>query len=115
VEWSYRLLDGSEQRAFRRLSLFPVPFTLDAALAAAGADAGPATARLVDCSLLTPPRAGPDGRARYAMLETLRSFGRDRLRAAGEEPETAGALAGHALAIGEAAGAAMEFSGGEGI
>jgi predicted ATPase/DNA-binding CsgD family transcriptional regulator len=113
VEWSYRLLDGSEQRAFRRLSLFPGPFTLDAALAAAGADAGAATARLVDCSLLTPPRAGPDGRARYAMLETLRSFGRDRLRAAGEEPETAGALAGHALAIGEAAGAAMEFSGGE--
>ena len=50
---------------------------------------------------------------RYAMLETLRSFGRDRLREAGEEQATASALAGHALAIGEEAGAAMEFSGGE--
>jgi DNA-binding CsgD family transcriptional regulator len=47
------------------------------------------------------------------MLETLRSFGRDRLRAAGEEPETAAALAVHALAIGAEAGAAMELSGGE--
>ncbi len=47
------------------------------------------------------------------MLETLRSFGRDRLREAGEEPEAASALARHALAIGEEAGAAMEFSGGE--
>ena len=113
VDWSYRLLTSAEQRVFRRLSLFPGPFTLDAALAAAGADAGPAVLRLVDCSLLGPPRAGQDGRMRYGMLETLRSFGRDRLRAAGEEPETAAALAMHALAIGEQAGAAMELSGGE--
>ncbi len=113
VEWSYRLLTGSEQRAFRRLSLFPGPFTLDAALAAAGADAAPAVLRLVDCSLLSPPRAGQDGRPRYAMLEALRSFGRDRLREAGEEEAAASALAWHALAIGEEAGAAMEFSGGE--
>jgi predicted ATPase/DNA-binding CsgD family transcriptional regulator len=113
VEWSYRLLSGPEQRVFRCLSLFPGPFTLDAALAAVGADAAPAVLRLVDCSLLSPPRAGADGRQRYAMLETLRSFGRDRLREAGEEQAAASALAGHALAIGEAAGGAMEFSGGE--
>ncbi len=113
VEWSYRLLSAPEQWAFRRLSLFPGPFTLDAALAVAGADAEPAVLRLVDCSLLSPPRASPDGRSRYVMLETLRSFGRDRLRDAGEEPEAASALARHALAIGEAAGAAMEFSAGE--
>jgi predicted ATPase/DNA-binding CsgD family transcriptional regulator len=113
VDWSYRLLTSAEQRVFRRLSLFPGPFTLDAALDGAGADAGPAVLRLVDCSLLGPPRAGQDGRMRYGMLETLRSFGRDRLREAGEETAAAGALAGHALAIGEQAGAAMEFSGGE--
>jgi predicted ATPase len=113
VEWSYRLLTGPEQLVFRRLALFPGPFTLDAALAAAGADAEPAVLRLVDCSLLSPPRASPDGRSRYAMLETLRSFGRDRLRDAGEESAAASALAGHALAIGEQAGAAMECSGGE--
>jgi hypothetical protein len=31
-----------------------------------------AVPRLTDCSLLVPPRVGPDGRTRYAMLETLR-------------------------------------------
>jgi predicted ATPase/DNA-binding CsgD family transcriptional regulator len=113
VEWSYRLLTGPQQRVFRCLSLFPGSFTLDAALAVAGADAAPAVLRLVDCSLLSPPRGGLDGRLRYAMLETLRSFGRDRLREAGEEQAAACALAEHALAIGEEAGAAMEFSGGE--
>ena len=75
VDWSYQLLSASEQRVFRRLSVFPGPFTLDAAEAMAGADAGPAVLRLVDCSLLVPPRTGPDGRSRYSMLETLRGYG----------------------------------------
>jgi predicted ATPase len=85
VDWSYQLLTGPEQRVFRRLAVFPGPFTLDAAEAVAGADAGPAVLRLVDCSLLVPPRTGPDGRSRYLMLETLRSYGLTRLRGAGEE------------------------------
>jgi hypothetical protein len=54
---------------------------------------------LVDCSLLTPPRNDPDGRARYLMLETLRAFGLDRLAEAGEQPGTAARQATHALAI----------------
>ena len=70
VDWSYQLLAGPEQRVFRRLSVFPGPFSLDAAEAVAGADAGPAVLHLVDCSLLVPPAAGPDGRSRYSMLET---------------------------------------------
>ena len=41
--------------------------------------------RLVDCSLLVPPRAGPDGRSRYGMLETLRGFGAGLLAEAGEQ------------------------------
>jgi len=72
VEWSYQLLDEQERRVFRAVSVFPGPFTLEAAEAVAGRDAGPAVLRLVDCSLLVPPRAGPDGRFRYSMLETLR-------------------------------------------
>jgi hypothetical protein len=52
---------------------------------------------LVDCPLLVPPRMGPDGRARYVMLETLRAYGLDRLTKAGKQPEAAAALAGHAL------------------
>ena len=59
MEWSYRLLDEDERRVFRAVSVFPGPFTLEAAEAVAGPGAGPAVLRLVDCSLLVPPRAGP--------------------------------------------------------
>ena len=75
VQWSYELLDAEEQRVFRAVSVFPGPFTLDGAEAVAGPVAGQTVPRLVDCSLLVPPRAGPDGRTRYTMLETLRAFG----------------------------------------
>jgi predicted ATPase len=73
VEWSYQLLDETEQRVFRLVSVFLGPFTLQAAEAVAGAGAGPAVLHLVDCSLLSSPRADPDGRSRYGMLETLRA------------------------------------------
>ena len=113
VEWSYRLLSDIEQRVFRHLAVFPGPFTLQAAVAVAGAGAEPAVLRLVDCSLLTPPRTGPDGRSRYTMLETLRAFGRDRLADPAEASAAASGLARHALAIAEEAAADMQFSAGE--
>ena len=97
VEWSYRLLDDDEQRVFRAVSVFPGPFTLAAAEVVAGPGAGPAVLRLVDCSLLVPPRAGPDGRSRYVMLETLRAYGTERLAEAGEHDAAAATLAGYAL------------------
>ena len=75
AQWSYQLLAGAEQRVFRHLSVFPAPFTLEGAEAVAGQEAVPAVLRLVDCSLLIPPRPGPDGRPRYGMLETLRGYG----------------------------------------
>ena len=99
VEWSYQLLDDREQRVFRRLSVFPDLFTLEAAEAVAGAEAAAVVLRLVDCSLLTPPRAGADGRARYGMLETLRAYGAALLDQAGENDAAAAALAGHALQV----------------
>ncbi len=102
VEWSYQLLDEQEQRVFRAVSVFPGPFTLEAAEAVAGPGAGPAVLRLVDCSLLVPPRAGPDGRSRYAMLETLRAYGAGLLAEAGEQDGAAAALAGYALRVAEA-------------
>ena len=44
-----------------------------------------------------PPAAGPDGRARYLMLETLRAFGAERLAEAGERDAAAAAMAAFAL------------------
>ncbi len=113
VEWSYQLLDEMEQRTFRRVAAFPGPFTLDAAVAVAGPGTEPALLHLVNCSLLTPPRTGPDGRGRYVMLETLRAFGRDQLGASGEIQETMAALARQALATAEQAAAQRAISPGE--
>jgi predicted ATPase len=113
VGWSYGLLAEPEQQMFRKLSVFPGPFTLEAAEAVGGANASQAVLHLVDCSLLAPPRTGPDGRARYVMLETVRAYGAQQLMEAGEEREAAAALAGFALGLAEEAAAGMETSAGE--
>ena len=108
VQWSYQLLDEPQQRVFRAVSVFPGPFTLEAAEAAAGPGTGPAVLHLVDCSLLSPPRADPDGRSRYVMLETLRVFGAGLLARAGEQDDAAAALGRYALRVAEEAGAGLE-------
>ena len=107
VDWSYQLLDDRDRRVFRAVSVFPAPFTLDAAEAVAGVGAGLAVLRLVDCSLASPPRAGPDGRSRYVMLETLRAYGAGLLAGAGEDAGAAAALAGYALGVVEQAAAGL--------
>ena len=107
VEWSYRLLSEREQRAFRRLSVFPAPFTLDAARAAVGPDAPVIVPRLVRRSLLVAPRAGSDGRFRYKMLETLRAYASVRLDESGERDKTAAAIA--AWTVSEAEGVSAGF------
>ena len=113
VDWSYRLLDERERRVFRAVSVFPAGFTLQAAEAVAGPCAGPAVLRLVDCSLLSPPRAGPDGRLRYVMLETLRAYGAGLLAETGEQDQAAAALAGYALRVAGQAEAGAQSPGGE--
>ena len=113
VEWSYRLLDEHQRRVFRAVSVFPGPFTLEAAEAVAGEGAEPAVLHLVDCSLLVPPRAGPDCRSRYGMLETLRAYGNRLLAQAGEQAGAAAALAGSALGAAEEAAAGLQTSSAE--
>ena len=113
VEWSYRLLNEQEQRVFRAVSVIPGPFTLEAAEAVAGTGVEPVVLRLVDCSLLVSPQAGPDGRVRYLMLETLRGYGAGMLAREGEEAGVAAALARYALQLAEEAAAGLGTGSGE--
>jgi predicted ATPase/class 3 adenylate cyclase len=83
IEWSHDLLDSAAQAAFRRLSVFRGSFTLDAAEAITGADLDQLAA-LFDQSLLKAL-----GEERFFMLETLRSYARERLDEAGETAEYA--------------------------
>lgn len=113
ADWSYQLLSVPEQRVFRRLSMFPGAFTLEGAEAVAGTDAGPVVLRLVDCSLVAPPRPGPDKRMRYTMLETLRAYARDQLMKAGEEDEAMEGVVRFALSVTEDAWAGAQTSDGD--
>ncbi len=92
LAWSYDLLGTVEQRMFARLSVFAGPFTLEAAEAVVAGDGIAAgevldlLSELVDHSLVALQPGG--GIGRYTLLETLRAFGRERLRDNGEEEDT---------------------------
>jgi predicted ATPase/class 3 adenylate cyclase/DNA-binding SARP family transcriptional activator len=88
VEWSYALLDETEQQAFERAAVFAGGFTLAAAEEVCSADGGPAgddiadlISTLVDKSMIVVDDRGPT--TRYRFLETLRQFGLDRLAESG--------------------------------
>jgi predicted ATPase/DNA-binding SARP family transcriptional activator len=88
VEWSWDLLDPDEQAVARRLSLFSGGATLDAAEQICSDESIPAEsvlsvlASLVDKSLV---EAAADQRSvRYRMLETVRAYGAEQLKASGE-------------------------------
>src|SRR5262249_33009377 len=81
--------------------------------AVAGAGAALVVLRLVDCSLLVPPHAGPDGRFRYGMLETLRAYGTGLLDEAGGAGRGAVALGGGGVRGAAHAAAGLQTSTGE--
>jgi len=92
IGWSYDLLSPTEQRFYRRLSVFIGGFTLDAAEAVVQDPDGVSDsvvdgiASLVEKSLILPvDHAG--GESRFAMLETIREFGLAQLAASSEETE----------------------------
>jgi predicted ATPase len=97
LDWSYGLLPECGQAVLRRLAVFAGGCTLEAAeeVAAGGtvaaADVAPALADLADGCLLVVQPAG-SCTWRFGLLETVREYAADRLRAAGEEPVT---LAAH--------------------
>ena len=88
MDWSFELCEKPEQRLWARLSVFSGSFELDAVEGICagedlvGADLLDLTASLIDKSVLGREDHGPV--VRYRMLETVRAYGNDRLRASGE-------------------------------
>jgi non-specific serine/threonine protein kinase len=89
VEWSHDLLGDEERILWRRVSIFAGSFGIDGAESVCSGD-GLERERvldllgsLVDQSILTMGHSR--GRGRYRLLETMRLYGAERLRAAGEE------------------------------
>ncbi|MFE5712437.1 ATP-binding protein [Streptomyces sp. NPDC056501] len=88
LDWSHDLLEPADRALLRRVSVFVVPFTAEAAAELAGfAPLDPAAvadglAGLAEQSLLTvtPSASG----TRYRALETIRQYGAERLDEAGE-------------------------------
>ncbi|MFC9661878.1 ATP-binding protein [Nocardia sp. NPDC127606] len=91
VDWSYDLLTDRERELWARVTVFAGGFELDAAEAICGAGLDPGdvldlVGSLVDKSVLIRETRG-DGGVRYRTLETLREYGRERLRSSGDEKE----------------------------
>jgi predicted ATPase/DNA-binding SARP family transcriptional activator len=100
IGWSYDLLSEPQRALLRRLSVFVGGATLQAitSVAGEGRDEGAMLellGALVAGSLVTVDEAG--GVSRYGLLETIRQFAADRLRAAGEETSAREAHLGHHL------------------
>ncbi len=89
IDWSYALLATDEQRLLDRLAVFSGTFTLEAAEAICATEVHEARAlldvlaRLVDRSLVIVREAGDS--ARYVLLETVRQYAAEHLRARGED------------------------------
>ncbi len=108
LSWSYNLLDEEEQRLFRQLSVFVGGCTLEAIEAVNRAVAGEAAhvldrvASLIDKSLLLPLEQESE-ESRFLMLETIREYGLELLRASQEMERTRQAHASYYLTLAERA------------
>lgn len=90
IDWSHGLLDDRQQTLWRRLSIFAGGFTLASAEEVASfpplvaGDVATLLGELVDRSMVAFDLA----HGRYRLIEAMREYGLERLRAAGEEPST---------------------------
>jgi predicted ATPase/DNA-binding NarL/FixJ family response regulator len=109
LDWSHDLLHEQERRLLRRLSVFAGGWTLDAAeVVCVGNGISPEDvldllAQLVDKSLVNADDSGRGG-MRYRLLETVRQYALDKLRAAGEETSARRQHAAWVRALAESVG-----------
>jgi predicted ATPase/class 3 adenylate cyclase len=111
VDWSYDLLPQTEQRLFARLSVFAGGFTLEAAeTVCAGDGIDPTDIADILGELVAKSLAIADTE-RYWMLETLREYGRRRLKESREAEEAVQRHAAFYAALAEEAKARPKFPG----
>ncbi|MEO8973564.1 MAG: tetratricopeptide repeat protein, partial [Ktedonobacteraceae bacterium] len=109
IEWSYNLLNAQEQQLFRRLSIFTGGCTLEAVEAVYANLDNEAEAvldmmaSLIDNSLLQLKEQAVGTEPRFIMLETLREYGLECLRASEEMAATRKTLAAYLLALAQKA------------
>jgi predicted ATPase len=112
IAWSYQLLGPSEQRLFRRLSIFVGGCTLPAVAAVCLGDgeAHPevldGVAALVDESLLQPVESVTT-EPRFRLLETIREYGLEQLAASGDAEMVGRRHAAYFLSLAEDAEAGL--------
>jgi len=106
MDWSYDLLSAAEQKLFRRLSVFAGGCNLEGVEAVCDTKADldldllDGMASMVDKSLVQQVEH-VKGESRFIMLETIREYALEKLKASGEQPLTKRAHAAYCLVLAE--------------
>ena len=106
MDWSYDLLSAAEQKLLRRLSVFVGGSNLEGVEAVCDTagdldlDLLDGTASMVDKSLLQQIEQA-NGESRFVMLETIREYALEKLKASSEEASTKRAHAAYCLVLAE--------------
>jgi len=105
IDWSYDLLSAAEQKLFRRLSVFVGGCNLEGVEAVCNTkgdldlDLLDGMASMLDKSLVQQIDQATE--SRFAMLETIREYAFERLKASGEDALTKRAHAAYCLVLAE--------------
>ncbi|PYS99481.1 MAG: hypothetical protein DMF63_11515 [Acidobacteria bacterium] len=109
IDWSYDLLDEIDKAVFRRISVFAGSFSLEAAEAVCARDGKTndvavvdAITSLIDKSLVIKVE-GKGGERRFSMLDVVREYAAQSLKAAGEEDSAERAHSEYFVSLGEKA------------